>query len=99
MYWISSRTNDESSGSNSDELGNQSYTNIIQDKQIINELFGIDALQDIEGSPSDIPTFDGAEFSEEKPKSKHVKGIVRRFSPPWLVLALMIKKRMLFTGS
>ena len=28
-----------------------------------------------------------------------LKGMVRRFSSPWLVLALMIKKRMLFTGS
>ena len=30
----------------------------------------IDDLQDIEASPSVIPTFDGAEFSGEKPKSE-----------------------------
>ena len=30
----------------------------------------IDGLQGIENSPSDIPTFDGAEFSGEKPKSE-----------------------------
>ena len=30
----------------------------------------IDGLQDIENPPSDIPTFDGAEFSGEKPKSE-----------------------------
>ena len=30
----------------------------------------IDGLEDIEGSPSDITTIDGAEFSGEKPKSE-----------------------------
>ena len=30
----------------------------------------IDNVQDIEDAPSDIPTFDGAEFSGEKPKSE-----------------------------
>ena len=30
----------------------------------------IDNVQDIDDPPSDIPTFDGAEFSGEKPKSE-----------------------------
>ena len=35
----------------------------------------------------------------QKILNSNSNGMVRRFSSPWLVLALMIKKRMLFTGS
>ena len=34
----------------------------------------IDGLQDIGGSPNDIPIFDGAEYLGEKPKSEKTLG-------------------------
>ena len=74
-----------SSSSSSKRLSNEEHTNVPPPKKMESETLipllskthklsldnaeSGDVLQDIEGPVTDIPTFDGAEFSGEKPKS------------------------------